>query len=102
MQPSLKPFTNSSSAGQSEAIDWVTLARLPNISPSSFWSLIQHYGSASSALSCLPSRWRQKCADADQSLETVQKKVMLDIDKHHQKGGHVVLANEVNYPFLCS
>ena len=92
MKPA-RPLTDA------ERIDWVRLARTPNVGPVTFFQLLHKFGSAGAALEGLPdltrnSRSGRELVPPDAAL------VEQELAVTHKYGARIVASSEPDYPDL--
>lgn len=76
--------------GEHERLEWLALARTPNIGPVSFFQLIEKFGSPAEASKAIP-RLKPDLAAARQEIEQTR-----------QAGGVLLCAGEVDFPKALS
>ena len=81
-----------------ERVDWIHLARTPRVGPVTFFQLLRKFGSATDALSQLPSLVRKGGAPKPPAREAIVQ----ELEKLDQYGARTVCAIEPEYPNLLS
>lgn len=88
---------SGSELSPSDRIDWLRLARTPQVGPATFSKLIQRFGTAAEALEVLPELSRR--GGRTRPLEPISRDVAeAELLATEDAGGHILMACEAAYP----
>jgi DNA processing protein len=82
---------------EEQLLDWVQLIRSENVGPLTFWALLDHYGSASSALSAIPELSKR---GGRQIIPFPRSQAAAEIERHQQLGYHLITGYDETFPSL--
>ncbi|WP_343057149.1 DNA-processing protein DprA [Chthonobacter rhizosphaerae] len=82
---------------RSQKVDWLRLIRAENVGPTTFRSLLNHYGSASAALQALPEMARRGGGQRALRIPT-QAEAEAEYDRTLAAGARIVALGEEDFP----